>query len=1214
MKRVLTLLLVLVLALAMLVACNDDNTGDNSGTTPPPAGDGTTDGGEGTPGDGGQTAPDEDLQAAYDYIKLTYKNLSVTTASFEVMKNAPIGEKIFAITWSTDNTAVTVTENEDGSFYVVNIPELGETAFTYTLKFSVENDKGEKKEGSFNLSVPKFTVNTFDEYAAAEDGEVLIVEGIVTGVMSKSNGTSTKENSIFLQDLSGKGGYYVYNLEEDPAGKIAVGMTVQVSGAKKTYNGIWEFTNATVTVKDETIKPVTPMDITALLAAADSLEAAELVKTNGALVTIKGVTLLEYSEGNGYHYFSLGNHKSYLRISSSSNCITEADGKALTEKFDVNFYNAVDITGIVSVYNGAIYLMPVSADPFTNITEQETPADVKVDIALKNTQVIGFVQATGDTKLPTGFSSFADLVITWELVSAEDNCATLTEGKLNVAAIPETAKTVTLKATFTLGDVSKTKEYTVTVKGVDTLSIKDIDNMVADFVKNQYTEEKFYVIGTIEQISSDIYGNMYIVATIDGAEYGVDIYGLYDANNKKYGDFEGYKPQVGDTIKVITVVGKYNNAQLKNAVLVEYNHNYDAGVVTPPTCQDDGFTTYTCKCGHFYTDNIVPKGDHYYGEGVTDTTDKVCTGCGVKNHTHTTVAGDVVPPSCTAEGYTVYACTDTECAFTEKKDEQPKLAHNDTDGDFLCDADGCDEIALPEAGSTLTIEQAIKLGKLFASNTYTNDKYYVTGTISEIYNAEYGNMYLTDGTNKFTIYGTYSFDGEISFKNLPVKPVAGDVVTIYGKIGTYGTTAQIKNGWIQHNNTVVVTAPTCTEGGFTTTTCKYCGLETVSDETAALEHNFVDGVCDREGCGALDHVHSYTEVVTAPTCTEDGYTTKTCACGDVQKVDVVPALNHIDENGDYKCDRTGCNGLVLPEEGTVLTVAEALKIGALFKNANGSSYAPNKYYIVGRITELTSTKYGTCQITDATGTIDVYGLKDSTGANRYENMDVKPVVGDTVKIYGELGAYYQSVQFNNSNVVEHTPHTTCEFSEATCKEKATCAICGKTEGDFAEHNFVDGTCSVCGIASDAPVKETVSVSKTHNDIASIAGVTAGQNTGVIANKNIALNEDITIVCAKGSATSDPCIYTESIRLYQNGATMTVKAKEGCEMTTIVIHLASKSDGQGPITVTGGTASALSNRTYTITVNAGVSEVVIKTAGTSKTTRLYVDNITVNYTK
>ncbi len=140
----------------------------------------------------------------------------------------------------------------------------------------------------------------------------------------------------------------------------------------------------------------------------------------------------------------------------------------------------------------------------------------------------------------------------------------------------------------------------------------------------------------------------------------------------------------------------------------------------------------------------------------------------------------------------------------------------------------------------------------------------------------------------------------------------------------------------------------------------------------------------------------------------------------------------------------------------------------------------------------------------------------------------------------------------------------------------------------------------------------LSVSKSHTDIASIAGVKAGQNTGVISNKAIALDDVITLICAKGKSTSDPCIYTESIRLYQNGATLTVKAKEGYTIEKVTITLASKSGGQGPISVVGGTASALTNRVYTITADEDVNEIVVTTTGTDKNNRLYVSNIAVDY--
>ena len=79
-----------------------------------------------------------------------------------------------------------------------------------------------------------------------------------------------------------------------------------------------------------------------------------------------------------------------------------------------------------------------------------------------------------------------------------------------------------------------------------------------------------------------------------------------------------------------------------------------------------------------------------------------------------------------------------------------------------------------------------------------------------------------------------------------------------------------------------MTAPTCTEGGYTTHTCARCGDSYTDAVTAALGHD-------------------YDAVVTAPTCTEDGYTTHTCAhCGDSYTDAVIAAPGH-----DYTCTKDG---------------------------------------------------------------------------------------------------------------------------------------------------------------------------------------------------------------------------------------------------------------------------------------------------------------------
>ena len=75
-----------------------------------------------------------------------------------------------------------------------------------------------------------------------------------------------------------------------------------------------------------------------------------------------------------------------------------------------------------------------------------------------------------------------------------------------------------------------------------------------------------------------------------------------------------------------------------------------------------------------------------------------------------------------------------------------------------------------------------------------------------------------------------------------------------------------------HDYEASVTAPTCTEAGYTTYTCA-CGDTYTGDEVAALGHN-------------------YEAVVTAPTCTEAGYTTYTCACGDTYTEVGEAALGH----------------------------------------------------------------------------------------------------------------------------------------------------------------------------------------------------------------------------------------------------------------------------------------------------------------------------------
>ena len=122
----------------------------------------------------------------------------------------------------------------------------------------------------------------------------------------------------------------------------------------------------------------------------------------------------------------------------------------------------------------------------------------------------------------------------------------------------------------------------------------------------------------------------------------------------------------------------------------------------------------------------------------------------------------------------------------------------------------------------------------------------------------------------------------------------------------------------EHSYTAVVTAPTCTEKGYTTHTCA-CGESYVDTYVDALGHSWDSGTVTKEPtetetgtktftctrCGEtkteiipkLTHEHSYKAVVTAPTCTAKGYTTHTCACGDSYVDTYTDALGHAWDSG-----------------------------------------------------------------------------------------------------------------------------------------------------------------------------------------------------------------------------------------------------------------------------------------------------------------------------
>ena len=273
-------------------------------------------------------------------------------------------------------------------------------------------------------------------------------------------------------------------------------------------------------------------------------------------------------------------------------------------------------------------------------------------------------------------------------------------------------------------------------------------------------------------------------------------------------------------------------------------HTWDAGTVTAAaTCTADGAKTYTCSvCQTTKTEPIAKLGHDY--------------------------RQTVVAATCTAKGYTLNKCS--RCGDEYRDAETAMLPHKYVDG--VCTACG-DKVTMftlgavtAKAGDTVTVPVEIKNNTGFAGFT----------------------LKITADAN-LTLTGIAK--GELMEKansGLFVDNVKGGVINWTSDRNITGDGVLLKLTF-----TVADNAP---DG-------KY-------EISVALKDDEASNCVDENGralraafeagsvlVSAAPHVHDYAVTVTAPTCTEKGYTTHTCACGDSYVDTYVDALGHAWDEG-----------------------------------------------------------------------------------------------------------------------------------------------------------------------------------------------------------------------------------------------------------------------------------------------------------------------------
>ena len=279
-----------------------------------------------------------------------------------------------------------------------------------------------------------------------------------------------------------------------------------------------------------------------------------------------------------------------------------------------------------------------------------------------------------------------------------------------------------------------------------------------------------------------------------------------------------------------------------------------------------------------------------------------------------------------------------------------------------------------------------------------------------------------------------------------------------------------------HSYTKVVTAPTCTEKGYTTYTCA-CGDSYKDDEVAALGHKWDDGVVTTEPtetatgvrtytcatCGEtktevipmLDHTHNYTKVVTAPTCTEKGYTTYTCACGDSYKDDYKDALGHKWDDGVVTTEPT--------EEAAGVRTYTCATCGETKTEVIPALDHTHKY--TTEVTAPTCTEKGYTTYTCACG--DSYKADEVAAlGHKYTTEVTAPTcteAGYTTYTCSVCGDTYKSDEVAAKGHKYTAPTFAWSEDNAACTVSYSCGECGES---FTKDAVVtvkdDSTCTVAG--------------------------------------------------------------------------------------------------------------------------------------------------------
>ncbi len=588
-------------------------------------------------------------------------------------------------------------------------------------------------------------------------------------------------------------------------------------------------------------------------------------------------------------------------------------------------------------------------------------------------------------------------------------------------------------------------------------------------------------------------------------------------------------------------------------VIPALGHTEETVTGSAATCTETGLTDgKKCSvCGVTTLEQeVIDALGHTAGAAATCTTAQECTVCHVElapatGHTEETVTGKAA--TCTETGLTdgkkCSVCGET----TLEQEVIDALGHdfaNWTDNDdgyhigscnngcgvtytelHTYEGDSCSRCgAVKSSGGAVTTETtvSITISDYATSNGWVQNSQYTSVVIDDniIVTAPSGKTYTGTYNTQWRIYQTDS--GYITV-------TAAEGCTIISIKVTY---TKSNSGVLVYNGTQYATDSVISVNASSATlTASRTDAATSTKTNGQVRITGIEVVYSSVSSGSTEEcVHANTTTATADaTCGKVGTITTTCSdCEKVVSLVILPiAGTHTGYEADFKCD--GCGAVIPPEEGSVLTIEQAIALGKLYSHDN---YTPGKYYVTGVIESVANTTYGNVYLKDAEGnSILVYTLYNEDGTVRYDAMDLKPTAGDTITVYGIIGNYSGNAQVKNGWMTSHVPcnHVfTSAITDPTCTLAGyttyTCSICSYSinadEVAALGHNFVNGTCSRCDATQCTEATITFDADKT-------------QRTEFSTSGQVWENGVLKLINNKGSSTSNVADYGNPVRLYKN---------------------------------------------------------------------------------